>query len=65
MNLRLDIVINDITGVSWKAIILAILNGERNPNVLASLADARIKKSKEQIARMHCMLIFNLNFFMN
>lgn len=50
MNLRLDIVINDITGVSGKAIISAILKGERNPNVLASLADARIKKPKEQIA---------------
>jgi transposase len=50
MNLRLDVVINDIVGVSGKAIIESILAGERDPKVLASLANGRVKKTKEQIA---------------
>lgn len=50
MNLRLDVVINDITGKTGIAIIEAILNGERDGKALSLLADARVKKSKEEIA---------------
>lgn len=50
MNLRLDVVINDITGKTGTAIIEAILEGERNGKNLSQLADARVKKSKQQIA---------------
>ncbi len=48
-NIRLDVVISDVTGKSGTLIIEAILKGERNPQVLASLADARIKKSQQEI----------------
>lgn len=51
MNFRLDIVLNDITGVSGQAIIRAIIAGETDPRVLAALADWRVKTSKEEIAR--------------
>jgi transposase len=50
MNIRLDVVINDITGKSGRAIIEAILAGNQNPHYLASLADGRVKKSREEIA---------------
>lgn len=51
MNIRLDNVIRDVTGKSGMAIIEAILQGERNPEFLASLADYRVKKSKQEIAK--------------
>lgn len=50
MNLRLEVALNDITGKSGRAIIEAILAGERSPNILANLADWRVKKTKEEIA---------------
>lgn len=50
MNIRLEVALNDITGKSGRAIIEAILAGERNPDSLAQLADYRVKKSKEEIA---------------
>jgi transposase len=50
MNLRLEVVLNDVTGKSGCAIIEAILSGERNPRNLANLADWRVKKSKDEIA---------------
>ncbi len=37
MNLQLNKVISDITGVTGMAIIRAIVAGERNPQVLANL----------------------------
>ena len=49
MNLKLDNVFSDILGKSGQAIITAILNGERDPEKLASLADWRCKKSHEEI----------------
>ena len=49
MNLKLDNVFSDILGKSGQAIIKAILDGERDPEKLASLADWRCKKSKEEI----------------
>lgn len=39
MNLKLDNVFSDILGKSGQAIIKAILDGERDPEKLASLAD--------------------------
>ena len=50
MNLRLDVDINDITGKTGMAIIKAILNGERNGQKIAQLADPRIKKSRQEVA---------------
>jgi transposase len=50
MNLRLDVVICDINGVTGTNIIESIIQGERDPKILASYADKRIKKSKEEIA---------------
>lgn len=51
MNVKLHNVISDITGKSGLLIIDAILNGERNAEVLAELADVRVKASKEDIVK--------------
>ena len=50
MNLRLDIVLNDITGYSGIRIIEAVLNGERDGKNLSQLAHNRVRKSKDEIA---------------
>jgi len=49
MNIRLDVAISDITGKTGRAIINAILSGNRDSRHLASLADRRIKKSRTEI----------------
>jgi transposase len=51
MNIRLDVALNDIMGKSGRRIVQAILSGERDPRKLALLADYRVKKSKEEIAK--------------
>jgi transposase len=51
MNIRLDIALNDIMGKTGKAIIEAIIAGERNSEVLVSLVDYRVKKTKQEIAK--------------
>ena len=51
MNLQLNHVISDITGVTGLAIVEAILAGERNPHTLAALRDRRIKASADTIAK--------------
>jgi len=51
MNFRLDVVLNDVTGKSGQAIIKAIISGERDAQKLAALADWRVKKSKDEIAK--------------
>ena len=51
MNLQLPVVLTDITGKSGKAIIQAILDGERDGKNLAALAHPRVKASKEDIAK--------------
>jgi transposase len=51
MNLLLDKVISDITGVTGLKIIRAILHGERNPMTLAQYRDDRIKSTEEDIAK--------------
>lgn len=50
MNIRLDVAISDVNGKSGKLITKAIIAGQRDPLVLASLADKRVKKSQEEIA---------------
>jgi transposase len=50
MNIRLDVVLNDITGQSGMAVIEAILAGKRQPEYLASLISNRVKKSRQEIA---------------
>ena len=50
MNIRLDIALNDITGVSGMAILQAIVAGERDGKTLSSLVNNRVRKSKEEIA---------------
>jgi len=51
MNVQLQHVISDLTGVTGLAIVQAILEGQRDPLKLAALKDHRIKASKDTIAR--------------
>jgi transposase len=51
MNIKLHTIISDIDGKTGLLIIEAILNGERNPEVLADLRDKRIKASREDIIK--------------
>lgn len=51
MNVQLANVISDISGVTGRAIIEAILAGERDPDRLADLRHERIRASREEIAR--------------
>ena len=51
MNIKLTNVISDILGVSGQAIITAIIKGERNPKVLAALADPRCKTPRQEIEK--------------
>ncbi len=50
MNLKLTRVIGDITGVTGLKILRAILEGERDPEVLAKLRDRRCKRTAAEIA---------------
>jgi hypothetical protein len=51
MNLKLQHVVGDITGVTGMKIIQAILGGERNPQKLAALRDRRCKHTVDEIAK--------------
>jgi transposase len=51
MNLQLHHVISDLTGQTGLAILDAILEGERDPEVLAQLRHSGIKASQETIVR--------------
>jgi len=51
MNIRLNSVIRDVIGMSGRAIIEAVINGERDAKKLAGLANWRVKKSKKEIAK--------------
>lgn len=51
MNLLLHNVVSDITGVTGMRIIKAILDGERDTQVLAGMRDNRCKNSVETIAK--------------
>lgn len=49
MNLQLQHVISDITGVTGMQIIRAIVAGEHNPDVLAAMRDVRCKATIETV----------------
>ena len=51
MNVQLDAAVSDVTGVSGMRIMDAIVAGEHDPAILARMADPRVRKSHEQIAR--------------
>lgn len=51
LNLRLDIVVRDITGLTGLAIIKSVCNGESNADQLASLRHGNCRKSAQEIAK--------------
>lgn len=51
MNIKLYAVISSINGQTGKLIVNAIINGERDPEKLASLRDSRIKCSEETLIK--------------
>jgi transposase len=51
MNIQLNHVISHITGVTGMSIIRDIVQGERDPKVLAEYRNPRCKKSKEEIEK--------------
>jgi len=50
MNICVHHAVSDITGVTGMAIIRAIVDGERDPRILAQMRDRRCQKSEDQIA---------------
>jgi transposase len=51
MNVQLTQVLSDVTGVSGRAIIQAILAGQREPAKLAALVDCRVRATALQIQK--------------
>jgi len=51
LNLRLDVVVKDVTGLTGLSIIKAICKGEMNPEKLASFRHGNCKKSEQEIAK--------------
>ena len=51
MNVQLTNVLNDISGVTGMAILRAIVDGERDPQQLASYRDPNVKASEAEIAQ--------------
>ncbi len=51
MNIKLHTVISDLLGKTGLLMVEAILNGERDPNVLIQLKDPRIKADEEEIKK--------------
>lgn len=51
MNIQLSTVPSDLSGVSGMAILRAILEGKRDPQQLAALADPGVKATPEDIAK--------------
>jgi hypothetical protein len=51
MNIKLHTVISDLTGLSGRRIVEAILTGTRDASYLAGLADPRVKASNEEIRK--------------
>ena len=49
MNLQLHHVVSDVTGVTGMKIIRAIVNGQRDPQVLAGMRDVRCKASPDTV----------------
>jgi len=51
MNVQLSQALSDVTGVSGQAMIRAVVDGERDAQVLAGFRDAACKKDGEEIAK--------------
>lgn len=51
LNLRLDVVVKDVTGLTGLSIINDICKGETDPAKLASLRNGNCKKSEQEIAK--------------
>jgi hypothetical protein len=51
MNVQLSQALSDMTGITGRKIIRAIVEGERDPRKLAELRNYRCKKDEEEIAR--------------
>jgi len=51
MNIKIHTVISDILGKTGMKMLKAILAGERDPEILSTLCDPRIKASKEEIIK--------------
>lgn len=51
LNLRLDVVVKDVTGLTGLSIIDAICRGEMSPEKLASFRHGNCKKSEQEIAK--------------
>lgn len=46
-NIKLDSVLSDVTGVSGRAMVTAMIGGENDPEKLAALADPRVRATPE------------------
>jgi transposase len=51
LNLRLDVVVKDICGLTGLMIIRAICNGQKDPQKLASLRHGNCRRSEKEIAK--------------
>jgi len=51
MNIKLQHVVSDVTGVTGMAILKAILSGERDPQTLVRFRDRHCQHSEQEIAR--------------
>ena len=51
LNLRLDVIVNDICGLTGLKMIEAICNGETNAELIASLRNGNCKKSESEMAK--------------
>ncbi|MCU0351636.1 MAG: IS110 family transposase [Flavobacterium sp.] len=51
LNLRLDVIVKDICGLTGLKMIEAICNGETNPEKLAELRNGNCKKSEQEMAK--------------
>jgi transposase len=49
-NVKLSNIISDIVGVSGRKIIMALVNGESDPERLAELGDGRLRATRKQLA---------------
>jgi len=50
MNIQLDNVMSDLTGKTGLAILRRIVAGERDPEILATLRDRRLRASEQTVA---------------
>lgn len=51
LNLRLDVIVKDICGLTGLKMIEAICNGETNPEKIAELRNGNCKKSEQEMAK--------------